>query len=116
MQNVDHPHVARSRRRWFGATGGAILGWVLLFGGVAFLLSELAVAYMTGSYRMISAGEIWFDLDVASLNLAQAIIQRYIHPILWDPIIAGVLRWPVWSLLGGLGAFLVLAFPLRGDR
>ena len=70
----------------------------------------------TGGYRMIEAGALWFRLDVESLNLAQAIVQRYIHPYLWDPLIAGMLQWPAWSLLGGPGVALVLALARQDDQ
>jgi len=93
-----------------------LAGWILLLLGLGFLVSEVLVAYTTGTYRSTSAGEVWFALDVGSLNLVQAVIQRYVHPFLWDPVLASVLRWPAWSLFGGVGAFLVLAFPLRRVR
>lgn len=104
------------RGRELAATAVAIVGWALLLGGLGYLIGELLDAYMTGTYQVISAGQAWFDLDVTSLNLVQAVIQRYLHPFLWDPIISSILQWPVWSLLGGIGAFLALAFPLRGGR
>jgi len=112
---LSHAHAGAVKGRLV-STGLALVGWILLLTGLGYLIAELLSAYMTGSYRMISAGQAWFDLNVASLNLVQAVIQRYIHPFLWDPIIAGVLRWPVWSLLGGIGAFLVIASPLKGGR
>ena len=34
---------------------------------------------------MVAAGELWYALDRGSLNFAQAITQRYLHPALWDP-------------------------------
>jgi hypothetical protein len=39
--------------------------------------------------------------------LIQAVVQRYLHPFLWDPIITIVLQWPAWSLLGAPAAILV---------
>src|SRR5262245_43186340 len=111
MVNRTQTRAPRGRRGQAGLIVGG-LGWALLLLGLGFLASELVGVYMTGTYRPISAGEGWFTLDVGSLNLAQAVIQRYIHPFLWDPILASVLRWPAWSLFGGVGAFLVLAFPL----
>ena len=63
---------------------------------------------------MVPSGEFWFTLHVGSLNLAQAVIQRYIHPALWDPVIDGLLQWPAWSLLGAPG--VVLAFGLPAGR
>ena len=92
------------------------LGWVLVILALAAFAYELHASIQAGGYRMIEAGALWFGLDVESLNLAQAIIQRFIHPYLWDPVVAGMLQWPAWSLLGGPGVALVLAFPVRGDQ
>jgi hypothetical protein len=90
-----------------------LAGWLLVAAALSALGLELAQAFFRGAYQPIAAGELWFRLDVTSLNLVQAITQRYLHPSLWDPIVATILQWPAWSLLGGPGAALVLAFPLR---
>jgi hypothetical protein len=90
-----------------------VAGWLLLGAAVAALGYELALALARGVYEPIAAGALWYQLDVSSLNLVQAITQRYLHPVLWDPVLAGVLHWPAWSLLGGPGAALVVAFPWR---
>jgi hypothetical protein len=90
-----------------------VAGWLLLGAAVAALGYELALALQRGAYQPLAAGALWYQLDVSSLNLVQAITQRYLHPALWDPVIAGMLQWPAWSLLGGPGAALVLAFPWR---
>jgi hypothetical protein len=77
---------------------------------------ELAVFGALGRHEPITIGRLWFDLHVGSLNLVQAIVQRYIHPGLWDPLIVFVLRWPLWSLLGGFGIALVALYPSRSGR
>lgn len=52
-------------------------------------------------------GKYWFDLDAASLGLAQAAVQRHVAPALWDPVIQTLLLAPVWAIAGPLG-FLLL--------
>ncbi len=84
----------------------------LIMAGVA-LAYELMMLAATGSYRMVPTGEFWFSIHVGSLNLVQAIVQRYIHPALWDPVIAGLLQWPAWSLLGAPGVVLAYGLPQR---
>jgi hypothetical protein len=91
-----------------------VAGWMLLGAAIAALGTELGLASERGVYRPVAAGELWYSLDVSSLNLVQAITQRYLHPALWDPVLAAVLQWPAWSLLGGPGAALAIAFPWRG--
>lgn len=90
------------------------LGWVLLLLALADLGYELyRAAASDDGYRMISAAELWFTLDVASLNLVQAVIQRFIHPYLWQPMLTGLLSWPVWSLFGAPGLLLVILLSPR---
>ncbi|MEQ9642017.1 MAG: hypothetical protein RIM84_18485 [Alphaproteobacteria bacterium] len=61
---------------------------------VPLLLAVLPVsAFASGA---ASAGELWFRLDVESLNLVQAVTQRYLAPWLWDPAIVTLLQWPAW--------------------
>jgi hypothetical protein len=93
---------------------GRAVGWVLVFFALAALGYEVLIAAANGTWRMIAAGELWYALDRNSLNLAQAITQRYLHPALWDPLIQSLLTWPAWSLLGAPGVALVVA--LSGSR
>ncbi|MGH6914210.1 MAG: hypothetical protein ACREH6_11185 [Geminicoccaceae bacterium] len=97
-------------RRSTGARIALALGACLLILALAALGYELVLALETGSYRPLAAGELWYALDRGSLNLVQAVIQRYVHPALWDPLLAGLLHWPAWSLLGAPGAALLIAF------
>jgi len=82
--------------------------------GLLFLLAALgAVGFdmaewvSTDTFRLHSAGELWFKLDSGSLNLAQAVIQRYILVGLWDPVLISVLRYPAVSVLGMPGILLI---------
>jgi hypothetical protein len=107
----DAPVADRHSMAWIAHWTGA--GLLVL--GLAALAYEVFFAVQTGSYRLLAAGELWYALDRGSLNLVQAIIQRYVHPALWDLLVANILMWPAWSLLGGPGAFLFLVFaPRRG--
>ncbi len=51
-----------------------------------------------------TAGEVWFSLSPNSLNLMQAVVQRYLSPELWDPTIISVLKLPLIALTGLLSA------------
>jgi len=73
--------------------------------GCFFALCALAVAVWEVLGRaegeplsLRPAGELWYRVDVASLNLVQAVIERYIWPPLWDPVIATVLQWPALAV------------------
>ena len=101
---------AATPRRGIGRRIGLTLGWLLIALALAAFAYEALLALQAGAYRMLAAGELWFRIDVSSLNLVQAVTQRYLHPALWDPALQTVLMWPAWALLGIPGALLVLAF------
>ncbi len=113
MKTRGQIRTGNGQRLRAGALVACAAGWVMMTLALTALAYELLAFYHTGGYRMVPAGEFWFAVDVASLNLSQAIIQRYVHPFLWDPIIAGLLQWPAWSLLGGPGVVLAFGFPIR---
>jgi hypothetical protein len=58
-----------------------------------------------------TGGELWFALSPNTLNLMQAVTQRYVSPVLWDPVIVAVLKLPAVAVLGLLTALLA-AYPV----
>lgn len=90
------------------------IGGVLVSIAALALIYEGASALQNAEWRIIPAGQLWFQLHTESLNLMQAVTQRYVHPFLWDPLIAGFLQWPLWSSLGGPGVALMLIFGRKG--
>ena len=92
------------------------VGIALIAAAAVALAYEAIAAVQAGYWRIVPAGEVWFKLDNASLNLAQAIVQRYLHPYLWDPLISGFLQWPLWASLGGVGIALTIIFGSRRRR
>ena len=112
---MEATHATQSSPRLWRSLGLALGIALLIVAGLA-LAHEIRSAALTGDYRVIPTSELWFKTHVGSLNLAQAIAQRYVHPGLWDPVIVSVLRWPLWSLAGALGAFLLLAMPPASKR
>lgn len=61
---------------------------------------------------MTTLGKDWFNHSPSTLNLAQALVQRYIHPDVWDPGIVKILLMPSWLVFG----VLALIFGLFGRR
>ena len=61
---------------------------------------EVMELLKTGTWRLTALGEVWFKLHTASLNGAQAGIQRYVAPWLWEPVITTILLWPGWLVFG----------------
>ena len=100
---------------------GRAIGWVFLAIGILCLIAAAAAAGVKASGHEFagasSLGALWFQAHSASLNLTQAIIQRYIWPYFWDPILQSVLVMPlerglvtVALVTGGLGLVLSRLF------
>jgi len=94
-------------------TVGRLIGWIFLLAGLAVLVRDLLVWLDTAHWAPIAFGQLWYLLNRSSLNLAQAVVQRYIHPFLWDPIIVTILLCWAFAVLTVLGA-LILALSSRG--
>ena len=92
---------------------GRIVGWVLALAGVIIAIRDALIWYQTGTYPFTTGGELWFQLHRDSLNLTQAVVQRYLTPEIWDPGIQTVLLWPAFVPLLGLGIILLLLFRRR---
>jgi hypothetical protein len=92
---------------------GRLIGWIIFLAGLAVLARDVFVWIDTKHWAPIALGQLWFDLNRSSLNLVQAVVQRYLHPFLWDPIIVTVLLWWAFAVLMVLG-LLILA--LSGRR
>ncbi|MGE0257047.1 MAG: hypothetical protein AB7N54_04840 [Alphaproteobacteria bacterium] len=92
---------------------GRTIGYVLLLAAVAAFAYDAAAWYDTGAFAPQAAGELWFRVHHASLNLAQAVIQRYVDARLWDPVIVTVLLWPAFAVLGVPGLLLAWLFRRR---
>lgn len=45
---------------------------------------------------VLLTGEAWYALSKESLNLTQAIIERYVYPPLWSEILLPILETPFW--------------------
>ena len=95
---------------------GRILGWVLIACAIIVLGIEIVQYFQTGTYRVTVSGKLWFDLDRSSLNLAQAILQRYVHPLVWDAGLAPLLQLPAWAVLGVPGILLAWLCRSRRER
>ncbi len=86
---------------------GRIFGWLLTLAGLARGASTAVQWYQTGEARLMAAGEMWFRLAPDSLNLVQALIQRYLFPELWDPVLQTILLWPAVLVLLVPGVLLL---------
>ena len=93
-----------------------VIGWIFLLAGGAVLVRDLLVWIDTKHWVPIALGQLWYQLNRSSLNLLQAVIQRYIHPFLWDPIIVSILLSWAFAVLMVLGVLLLVVFRRRARR
>lgn len=92
---------------------GRILGALLLLAGIASGVGDVLDWQETGTLRLSAAGERWFQYSPDTLNLAQALTQRYLAPEAWDPYFQTVLLWPAVLVLGIPGLALLWLFRRR---
>ena len=94
-----------------------------IFGGLLIALALVTLGY--DLYRLSAGlgrgfsplGQIWFDLHPGSLNLVQAVIERYVWQPLWDPGIATILQWPAVLDFAVPGAVIILlSYPWYNPR
>lgn len=80
-----------------------IIGYLFLAAALAVFAWEAMGYFEFDEWRMIVFGELAFRLFPEWLNLAQALIQRYVADWLWDPLIQTFLLWPAWPVLLAIG-------------
>jgi hypothetical protein len=95
---------------------GRLAGWVLVFTGLGLLARDIAASIAAHQLHLAVLGELIFKAAPGALNLAQAVIQRYVHPYLWDPVIVTVLLWWAAPVAFVPGALLVLLCRKRDGR
>ncbi len=95
---------------------GRVFAWIFIALGLAVFARDVWVFLESGAVAMTPLGQLWFSLHAGSLNLVQAVVERYLHPLLWDPVIFSVLRLPAALLFLGIGFALALAFRRRRRR
>lgn len=95
---------------------GRLIGWVAFLAGAAVLVRDGLVWINTKHWAPIALGQLWYQLNRSSLNLVQAVVQRYIHPFLWDPIIVSILLSWAFAVLMFLGVLLLIVFRRRTAR
>lgn len=71
---------------------------ILFLFTTALIGRDILFSREAGYFDVFSLGEAWYGIDPSSLNLVQALVQRYLADWLWDPLIATLLQGPVWAI------------------
>jgi hypothetical protein len=95
---------------------GCSLGWFLVLAAVAVAGWELLAPNAAVGYDLRPAGELWYRLAPGSLNLLQAVVERYIWPPLWDPAFVSILQLPALVVFAVPGVVLLLLCFWRGGH
>ena len=82
--------------------------------GLALLSVNIFQFVSRSNWMDVPLGQFWFEIHSDSLNLTQAIIERYIAPQIWSAMLF-VLETPAWIILlilavipSLIGAFVLL--------
>jgi hypothetical protein len=92
-----------------------LIGWLFILFALAVLGLGAWYWSATGEFHLFATGELWYRLDPGSLNLMQAVTQRYVSPWLWDQVVTPVLLQPAALVLALVG-FVLLFLTRRRDR
>jgi hypothetical protein len=84
-----------------------LFGLFFLLAALLVLAADLAAAGQGSDTEIMPLGALWYSLNSASLNLVQAVIERYIWEPLWDPVLIAVLQWPAAPAFAILGVLLI---------
>jgi hypothetical protein len=87
------------------------LGWLFVLATMGAGAWEVFAPAAKGGIAMRPLGAFWYWIDPGSLNLVQAVVERYLLPELWDPVIVAVLQQPAVFVLA-VPAFVLLALCL----
>ncbi len=73
---------------------GCFFGWLFVLATVAVAAWEFFARDPEKGFQLRPAGQMWFLIDRDSLGLAQVVVERYIWPPLWDPVLFSLLQLP----------------------
>ncbi len=96
-------------------TAGRILGWLFLALALLAAGAEAVASLRAGEWQPLVLGQVWYDLHRGSLNLMQAVVQRDLHPAIWDPGVMALLQWPAW-LAAAIPSLILLLLTRRRRR
>lgn len=68
--------------------------------------AQLTFAAAEPDYKPI--GAYWYELHRGSYNGLQVLLERYVWPPLWDPVMLTIIQWPVWVVAGPIGILLFI--------
>ncbi len=86
-----------------------VVGAVFVLAGLVLLVRDLMPLARDGGFQPEALGQLWYATDPGSLNLLQAVTQRYLLPVLWDSGMVWLLLQPAFVVALVIGVLLWLA-------
>jgi hypothetical protein len=83
------------------------LGLCLLATAFVTLLGDVTRSVAHARLTVTSLGETLMALAPGKLALAQAFVERHVHPFIWDPVLVDFMHLPVWLAVGLIGCFAI---------
>jgi hypothetical protein len=84
-----------------------ILALALLAGAFAAAVIDGARSIAADQLSLTPMGATAYWAFPNKFPLMQNLVEKQIHPLLWDPILLHVLMLPTWAILGIIGAGLL---------
>jgi|TARA_R110002072_G_scaffold121684_5_gene255852 hypothetical protein len=84
-----------------------LLGFLFVAAALMVLGLDVWRWLMTKSFAFRPLGQVWFDLSPGSLNLVQAVIERYIWEPLYNPVLLTLLQQKASLVFAVLGLLLL---------
>lgn len=78
-------------------------GLLLMAAGFVALIVDAVKSIASAAIIVTPLGQAWYQLDRASLNAAQGLIEQYTMAALWDPVAVTILFLPGWVVFTALG-------------
>ena len=97
------------------------IGVLLLVGAFVFAAAGNAARGLSGEsgfFGILGTKQVLEILAPTFLSSIAGFIQNYLHPLIWDPFLLGILALPGWFLIGLPGAMLVWKYrqiPVGGE-
>ena len=97
------------------------IGVILLVGAFVFAAAGNAARGLSGEsgiFGILGTKQVLEILAPTFLSSLAGFIQNYLHPLIWDPFLLGILAFPGWFLIGLPGAILVWKYrqiPVGGE-
>lgn len=93
-----------------------LLAMIALCVAVIMAVLDGARSVAASAIKLKPLGVSWYETSPETINLAQAIIQRYLLPVIWDPAMIWVLNQPGFAVMGVLSLLFYIIGYKRKPR